>query len=53
MSCYYILSTHIEVNACRSLRKWDFYGYNPPFTLPWCRTNEVAIYLTELPSSLR
>ena len=29
--------------------KWDFFGYNPPFTLPWCRTNEVAIYLKELP----
>ena len=32
--------------------KWEFFGYNPPFTLPWCRTNEVAIYLKEIPPAL-
>jgi len=31
--------------------KWEFLGYNPPFTLPWCRTNEVAIHLSELPDA--
>jgi len=31
--------------------KWEFLGYNPPFTLPWCRTNEVAIHLAELPDA--
>ena len=32
--------------------KWEFLGYNPPFTLPWCRTNEVAIHLAELPDAV-
>eukprot|EP00438_Fugacium_kawagutii_P031892 Skav206014 [mRNA] locus=scaffold3015:12824:13459:+ [translate_table: standard] len=31
--------------------KWEFLGYNPPFTLSWCRTNEVAIHLKELPDA--
>lgn len=25
--------------------EWEFYRYNPPWTLPWLRTNEVAIKL--------
>jgi len=29
--------------------KWEYFGYNPPFTLPCFRTNEVALYLSEVP----
>jgi len=25
--------------------EWEFYRYNPPWTLPWLRTNEIAIKL--------
>ena len=32
--------------------KWEFFGYNPPFTPPCFRTNEVAIYLTQVPPNL-
>lgn len=28
-----------------SSAKWEWWRYNPPFTLPWLRTNEVAIKL--------
>ena len=29
--------------------KWEYFGYNPPFTLPCFRTNEVALYISEVP----
>ncbi|RHY52744.1 hypothetical protein DYB34_004333 [Aphanomyces astaci] len=35
------------------LPAWEYMGYNAPFTLPWCRTNEAAVLLevvAELPT---
>uniref|UniRef100_A0A0G4HDR8 SOUL heme-binding protein n=1 Tax=Chromera velia CCMP2878 TaxID=1169474 RepID=A0A0G4HDR8_9ALVE len=29
-----------------------FYGYNPPWTLPWCRKNELVLPITRLPEEL-
>ncbi|CAK4673887.1 hypothetical protein LEN26_005419 [Aphanomyces euteiches] len=26
---------------------WEYMGYNAPWTLPWCKTNEVAVILNE------
>ncbi|KAF0696790.1 Aste57867_12452 [Aphanomyces stellatus] len=26
---------------------WEYMGYNPPWTLPWCKTNEVGVLLVE------
>lgn len=30
---------------------WEYMGYNPPFTLPWFRTNEVAVAVTQTTST--
>lgn len=30
--------------------KWEFFAYDPPYTLPPFRTNEVAVYVQNLPN---
>ncbi|RHY33029.1 hypothetical protein DYB32_001939 [Aphanomyces invadans] len=34
----------------QGLPAWEYMGYNSPFTLPWCRTNESAVLLEAVPT---
>ena len=35
------------INMPDALEKFQFWGYNPPFTIPYFRRNEVWIPLTQ------
>lgn len=33
----------LEKDAVKIVGHWTVHGYNPPFTLPWCKRNEIHI----------